>query len=114
MENPKQDVTFKVMQNGEELQTLYGFYSDNNRVEDMFVEVVESSFTDINGDGQKDIVTICAYSGDKGNGDGAIYRELRLYEFSEYGAFVLNEELSASTQAAVTDLTLENVLGALN
>lgn len=114
VENPKQDVTFKIMQGDEELQTLFGPYSDNNRVDDMFVEVVEAAFADINADGQKDIITICSYSGDKGNGDGAIYQELRLYEFSEYGAFVFNEELTATIEASLTEFTVDSVLGALD
>lgn len=110
---PKQDVTFKIIQNGVVTQTLFGPYSDNYRKEDTFESVKAVSFRDINGDGKQDIIIIVSYRKDDITNDEAIYDEVRLYEYNEYGFFVLNSELSENTQAALADITIDSILGFL-
>ena len=110
---PKQDVTFKIIQNGVVKQQLYGPYGDNYRKEDTFENVKAVSFRDINSDGKQDIIIIVSYRKDDITNDEAIYDEVRLYEYSEYGSFVLNMELSENTQAALADITVESILGFL-
>lgn len=105
---PNQDVTFRIMQDGEILQTLYGPYSDNYRPDDIFDSVKEVAFMDINNDDQKDIIAIVSYCADK-----VTYDEVRLYYFSEYGSFVYDDETSNAAESALAEISVDSVLGFL-
>ncbi len=105
---PHGDVRFEIEQNGQLLCVLDDMTEQREgaREGEVFVQVQAVSFPDYNGDGYGDIITICTYQPD----DGAQYDEVRIYEGSADGAFVLQRELSRQAGEALAEKSISGVL----
>ncbi|MCH5339376.1 MAG: hypothetical protein J1E03_11385 [Acetatifactor sp.] len=110
---PTADVTFRLIQDGKILTTLYGVSFDNIRTNQCFQSVDAVSFPDIDADGYMDLITIATYDYASGPDVGTGYREARIYSGNEYGYFVYESNLSDAVNSALAELTVRNVLNFL-
>lgn len=108
---PQGDVRFVIEQDGQPLFELDHMTDkpDGAREGEVFVQVQAVSFPDYNGDGYEDIITICTYQPDV----GGPYDEVRIYEGSAEGVFVLQRELSWEAGEALAEKSIFGVLGFL-
>ena len=108
---PQGDVRFVIEQDGQPLFELERMTDkpDGAREGEAFVQVQAVSFPDYNGDGYEDIITICTYQPD----EGEPYDEVRIYEGSAEGVFVLQRELSWEAGEALAEKSISGVLGFL-
>ena len=105
----KADVDFLFIRDSEILYRLGGMDSRNIRTDRIFRDVDEVDLGDYDGDGAKEIVTICEYEiTEEGNGrqDG---REARIYRFDEDGNPCLDKELTAKINSSVSELSLSGI-----
>lgn len=112
-QNPLADAVFAILKDGKTVCTLEGWFADNIRSNEIFNEVEAVSFQDYNSDGYQDIILISSYSPASGPETGSGYSEVRIYEGSEDGNFVLKRELSETANSALAEKTVKNVLGFL-
>ena len=108
---PTADVTFRIIQDGKILTTLYGVFNDNIRGNQCFLSVDAVAFPDMNGDGYMDLITIASYDYASGPDVGKGFREARIYSGNEYGYFVYERSLSEAANSALSELTVSSVLG---
>ena len=86
---------------------LAGMDSRNIRKDRIFRDVKAVDLGDYDGDGTKEIVTICEYEiTGEGRQDG---REARIYRFDEDGIPCLDEELTAKINDSVSELSLSGI-----
>ena len=107
---PTADVTFRVIQDGKVLMTLYGVSNDNIRTNQCFLSVDAVSFPDIDADGYMDLITIVSYDYASGPDVGKGFAEARIYRGNEYGYFVYERSMSENANSALAELTVRNVL----
>lgn len=107
------DVTFKIIRNGEVLSVLVGMTPDNLRENLQFRSVDAVSFKDYNSDGHKDILIIASYEVISGEKAKSIETEVRIYSGNEYGYYPLEEKLTEDTNSALTEKTIDSILGFL-
>ena len=103
------DADFFLVRDSEILCRLSGMDSRNIRNDRLFQNVVSVDFGDYDGDGAKEIVTICEYEITKegaGRQDG---REARIYRPDEDGIPRLDEELTAKINSSVSELALSGI-----
>lgn len=103
------DVDFFIIRDSDILCRLGGMNSRNIRADRIFRNVAEVDLGDYDGDGKREIVTICEYEireEGKGRQDG---REARIYRFDEDGNPRLDEELSARINSSVSELSLSGI-----
>ena len=103
------DADFFLVRDSDILCRLSGMDSRNIRNDRLFQNVVSVDFGDYDGDGAKEIVTICEYEITKegaGRQDG---REARIYRLDEDGIPRLDEELTAKINSSVSELSLSGI-----
>jgi hypothetical protein len=103
------DADFFLVRDSEILCRLSGMDSRNIRNDRLFQNVVSVDFGDYDGDGAKEIVTICEYEITKegaGRQDG---REARIYRSDEDGIPRLDQELTAKINSSVSELSLSGI-----
>ena len=103
------DVTFSFVKDSDVLFNLPGMTVSNNRDNMEFEDVEAVDLADYDGDGTKEIVTICEYRiGKEGKGrpDGA---EARIYRFDSEGMPQLDRDLTAAVNKNVTVLSLSGI-----
>lgn len=108
---PNGDAVFAILRGDEVVQILEGIETDNVRTDRRLESVAAVSFPDYNGDGIKDIITICNYEPLDGDEEKAL--EVRIYTGEADGHFTLERELSAETDSALAEKTIKSVLGFL-
>lgn len=108
---PNGDAVFAILRGDEVVQMLEGIEKDNVRTDRCLDSVVAVSFPDYNGDGIKDIITVCNY--EPLDGDEEKASEIRIYTGNADGSFTLERELSAEADSALTEKTIKSVLGFL-
>lgn len=108
---PNGDAVFAILRGDEVVQMLEGMEKDNVRTDRCLDSVAAVSFPDYNGDGIKDIITICNY--EPLDGDEEKASEVRIYTGASDGHFTLERELSAETDSALAEKTIKSVLGFL-
>lgn len=108
---PNGDAVFAILRGDEVVQMLEGMEKDNVRTDRCLDSVVAVSFPDYNGDGIKDIITICNY--EPLDGDEEKASEIRIYTGNADGSFTLERELSAEADSALAEKTIKSVLGFL-
>lgn len=83
--DPRADVTFILVRDKALLMTLAEMEDGNIRSDRIFTGVDAVDFTDYNGDGYTDILTVCSYQkvDEKGNRTGEV-REARVYTMQVY------------------------------
>lgn len=79
-----QDVSFSLVQDNAEIYDFPGVTADGYRDPLQFQEVLAVSFQDYDGDGQKDVITICRYEDPYGEGEAKDVNEVRLYRNMGY------------------------------
>ena len=79
-----QDVSFSLVQDNAEIYDFPSVTADNYRDPACFREVLAVSFQDCNGDGWKDVITICDYENIYGEAAGEHFKEVRLYQNMGY------------------------------
>ena len=110
---PTADVTFRVVQDGKLLMTLYGVAYDNIRENQYFLSVDAIAFPDFNSDGYTDLITIASYSHTAGADADDCFVEARVYSGNDWGRFVYERDMSEAVNSAVAELTVDSVLGFL-
>ena len=101
------DVDFCFVRDSDVLCRLAGMDSRNIRKDRIFRDVKAVDLGDYDGDGTKEIVTICEYEiTGEGRQDG---REARIYRFDEDGIPRLDEELTAKINDSVSELSLSGI-----
>ncbi len=101
------DVDFCFVRDSDVLCRLAGMDSRNIRKDRIFRDVTAVDLGDYDGDGTKEIVTICEYEiTGEGRQDG---REARIYRFDEDGIPRLDEELTAKINDSVSELSLSGI-----
>lgn len=103
------DVTFSFVKDSDVLFNLPGMSASNIRENMEFDDVKAVDLADYDGDGAKEIVTICEYQiGKEGKGrpDGA---EARIYRFDSDGMPQLDRDLTAAVNKNVTVLSLSGI-----
>ena len=101
------DVDFCFVRDSDVLCRLAGMDSRNIRKDRIFRDVKAVDLGDYDGDGTKEIVTICEYEiTGEGRQDG---REARIYRFDEDGIPCLDEELTAKINDSVSELSLSGI-----
>ena len=103
------DVTFSFVKASDVLFNLPGMSASNIRENMEFDDVKAVDLADYDGDGAKEIVTICEYQiGKEGKGrpDGA---EARIYRFDSDGMPQLDRDLTAAVNKNVTVLSLSGI-----
>ena len=101
------DVDFCLVRDSDVLCRLAGMDSRNIRKDRIFRDVTAVDLGDYDGDGTKEIVTICEYEiTGEGRQDG---REARIYRFDEDGIPRLDEELTAKINDSVSELSLSGI-----
>ena len=108
--DPKADVSFGLVKNGQLTQTLLDVERRNIRTDRVFTGVDAVDFTDYNGDGFTDILIICSYQlvDENGSAGGAV-RETRAYKGSDLGIMVVDRESAEAVNRDVETLTITNV-----
>ena len=101
------DVDFCFVKDSDVLCRLDGMDSRNIRKDRIFRGVTAVDLGDYDGDGRKEIVTICEYEiTGEGRPDG---REARFYRFDEDAIPHLDAELTAKINSSVTEMTLSGI-----
>ena len=101
------DVDFCFVKDSDVLYRLEGMNSRNIREDRIFRDVAAVDLGDYDGDGVKEIVTICEYEiTGEGRPDG---REARLYRFDEDGIPRLDEGLTARINSSVSEMSLSGI-----
>jgi hypothetical protein len=105
-QSPLPDVSFYILdENGNEIEQLEGSCEDNLRsATDNFCDVQAFSFPDINGDGCKDIITICSYEYIQGPDVGNGFQEVRIYFGAEDGSFHYEKKMSEDAGSALVEI----------
>lgn len=83
LENPMQDVTFRLEREGGEVFDFPEVRSGNLRVNDRFEQIDAVAFKDYDKDGYTDIIIICTYEQTAGEDEGARHQEVRIYKGAE-------------------------------
>jgi hypothetical protein len=114
-QSPLSDVSFYILdENGNVIEQLEGSCEDNLRsATDSFCGVQAVSFPDINGDGCKDIITICSYGYIQGPDVGNGFLEVRIYIGAEDGSFNYKKKMSEDASSALVEPSIDSVLGFL-
>jgi hypothetical protein len=114
-QSPLPDVSFYILDEyGNVIEQLEGSNEDNLRsATDSFCDVNAISFLDINGDGCKDIITICSYEYIQGPDVGNGFMEVRIYCGAEDGSFHYKKEMSEDATSALVEPSINAVLGFL-
>jgi hypothetical protein len=114
-QSPLPDVSFYILDEyGNVIEQLEGSNEDNLRsATDSFCDVNAVSFPDINGDGCKDIITICSYEYIQGPDAGNGFMEVRIYYGAEDGSFHYQKEMSEDASSALVEPSINDVLGFL-
>jgi hypothetical protein len=114
-QSPLPDVSFYILDEyGNVIEQLEGSNEDNLRsATDSFCNVNAVSFPDINGDGCKDIITICSYEYIQGPDAGNGFMEVRIYYGAEDGSFYYKKEMSEDATSALVEPSINDVLGFL-
>ncbi len=107
--NPAADVTFIVLKDGQAVAYLWGMEQENIR-NALFHRVECVSFPDYNRDGYTDMIAICSYFSGTDPNAGEEFMEARIYSGNEWGYFALEEDLSRTTNSALTEIRIESVL----
>ena len=113
-QDPQADVVFALLnEDGSVHQLLDGMCDGDIRAATECFEGVEAvSFPDIDGDGYDDVITITAYSYVQGPDVGTGFSEARIY--SNTGSeLVLEKKMSEDATSALTEVTINSVLGFL-
>ena len=76
----------------------------------LFHRVECVSFPDYNRDGYTDMIAICSYFSGTDPNAGEEFMEARSYSGNEWGYFALEEDLSRTTNSALTEIRIESVL----
>ena len=103
------DVTFEIISEGEVKAVLPGLNEQNLRPNMTFEDVAFVDTGDYDGDGKKEILTVCRYKfSRKANGrmDGL---EARIYRFTEDGTPELDEELCSRINEKMQVLSLSGI-----
>ncbi|MCR5810370.1 MAG: hypothetical protein K6G34_03035 [Lachnospiraceae bacterium] len=101
------DVDFCFVKDSDVLCRLDGMDSRNIRKDMIFQGVTAVDLGDYDGDGMKEIVTICEYEiTGEGRPDG---REARFYRFDEDAIPHLDAELTGKINSSVTEMTLSGI-----
>ena len=107
--NQYADVTFSFVKDGDVLFHLPGMTAGNIRKDMEFEDVKAVDLGDYDGDGAKEIVTICSYRiGKEGSGrsDGL---EARIYRFDSDGAVQLDRDATAKCNAGIAVMSLSGI-----
>ena len=101
------DVDFCLVKDSDVLCRLDGMDSRNIRADRIFRDATAVDLGDYDGDGTKEIVTICEYDiTGEGRQDG---REARFYRFDEDGIPYLDREMTAKINSSVSELSLSGI-----
>ena len=101
------DVDFCFVKDSDVLCRLDGMDSRNIRADRIFRDATAVDLGDYDGDGTKEIVTICEYDiTGEGRQDG---REARFYRFDEDGIPYLDREMTAKINSSVSELSLSGI-----
>ncbi|MDO5133250.1 MAG: hypothetical protein Q4D81_09745 [Eubacteriales bacterium] len=108
------DVSFALIRDGALLAVLSPMEEGNIRSDRYFTNVDAVDFTDYNKDGFMDILTICSYVIDSGDGKrGQSVREARVYTGQKESVPRLDEKKTAEVNSKVQTLNITNVTGYL-
>ena len=104
------DVTFALVKGKELYALLEPMESGNIRTDRLFEGVDAVDFTDYNGDGYADILTVCRYTAVSGDGHkGKQLREARVYTGQKDGVPALDPAGTEAVNSAVETLNITNV-----
>lgn len=113
-QNEKADVTFALEQDRAVLAILTPMEENNIRMDRIFSGVDAVDFTDYNGDGFTDILTVCSYTGVSEDGKkGGTIREARVYTGKKDTVPFLDREKTRAVNENVEVLNITNVTGYL-
>lgn len=84
LEDIRQDVSFVLEQNGEEVFAFPEVRDGNLRVNDRFEGIDAVAFKDYDQDGYTDIIIICTYEQTEGDDAGTVHQEVRIYKGGEH------------------------------
>ena len=115
--DPRADVTFILVKDKALLRTLNEMEPGNIRTDRVFTGVEAVDFTDYNGDGYTDILTVCSYRLTNAGGSGSWnteVREARVYtmqasEDGNEGWLVLDAEKTEAVNEDVQTLNITNI-----
>lgn len=111
--DPYGDVVFALFGDNDLLFVLDGPTDSAPRTDRTFAKIEAVSFTDYNGDGYEDIITICSYEMTDENAEEPVQSEVRLYEGESEQKMTYQKDLSEETDSALAEKTVQSVLGFL-